>query len=291
MLIKISSPAISAVINTMGAELTSLADTAGTEYLWQGNAKYWSGQAPVLFPVVGRLKDKKIIINGGEYTMDAHGFARSSEFEVAEQSESKVVLSLKSSEDTKKMYPFDFEFLVTFEIVDKTLENRFEVINLTDGQMVYGVGGHPGFNVPLFDNERFEDYLIVFEKNETINRLYFDQEKGEIDFGRRTNVITNGNILPLNWDLFENDAIIMDEPKSKFVSLIHKETGHGVKMSFEDFPYFAMWTGVGAPYLCLEPWQGIGACADETSEITDKRSMLTLEKNDHRSHSFFVTVV
>jgi len=290
MLVKILSDKASAVINTLGAELVSLTDSSDTQYLWQGSEDSWNGQAPNLFPVVGRLKDQKIIINGGEYSFDSHGFSRKSEFTVVTAEDSKVSLSLKSDENTKKMYPFDFEFIVTFELDGARLEQKFEVINSSDEPMTFGIGGHPGFNIPLSAGEAFEDYRLIFEKNETINAPFFTQ-KEEIDFSKRKNVLTNSNIIDLNYDLFKNDAIIMDSPASKEVSLVHKKSGKGIKMQFEDFEYFAFWTKVGAPFLCLEPWNGLGACADETSEISSKRGMITIGKNERRAYSFYMTII
>ena len=290
MIAAISNEYITAKINTLGAELVSLTGHDEVEYLWTGNPDFWNGQAPILFPTVGRLKDKKAVIGGAEYAMGVHGFARKSEFTLISNTRDEAVFSLKSGEETKKMYPYDFELLVTYALNGLTLETRMEVTNLSNADMLYGIGGHPGFNVPLYSGEVFEDYQLVFGKKETIDAPAFTAEE-EIDFGSRTRVMTGSNILPLSYDLFASDAIILDKPASTEVAVVHKTGGHGVKMEFSDFPCIAFWTKKDAPYVCLEPWHGIGVCTGETADFAAKRMIIRQEAGVSRSFSYFVTVL
>ena len=292
MILELHNKAVFAAIDTMGAQLISLRDALGTEYLWQGNPKYWKGQAPILFPIVGRLRDGKTVIDGKEYKMGRHGFARNREFRCVMKTDDSVTLSLHSDEDTKKEYPFDFTLMIAYRLNDCTLSVEFSVINMGKEEMPYSIGGHPAFNVPVLPEERFEDYSIQFEKNEEQSCPVFDFSTELIDYINCVPVLHQEKIIPLRHDLFDKDALVFHQLNSNKVSLVSRLSGRGVEMDFSDFPYLGIWSAKGeTPFVALEPWAGCGACTDEDDDFRKKRGMRNLPPNGSESLKFFVTVL
>ena len=259
-----------------GAELTSLIDKrTGTEHLWQANPQVWGWHAPLLFPVIGRCFNDEIIIDGRNYPMEKHGFARKSNFQLLELSEERIVFSLKPNAEISSFYPYKFELLVAYRLQANRLWISYEVINKDDKEIFFSVGGHPAFAVPFTENERFEDYYVEFEQNEDfLYRSYIDAQ-GFFD-GRKEVVLANSNKLNLNANLFDDDALIFKELKSRKVYLKSKINSHSVELDFSEFQYLGLWTKPGANYLCIEPWLG---CADSNSgpsELKDKEGITSL---------------
>ena len=169
MRIHIKNENESAAIDTLGAELVSFMGDDGFEHIWQGDKTYWGGHAPVLFPIVGALRDNRTCINGEWYEMKRHGVARHEEFTVTEQGEDYVTLQLTANEETKKQYPFDFVLTVSYYLTGSSITTKFTVKNADTKPMPFCIGGHPGFNIPIQSDEVFEDYDIVFEERKTRN--------------------------------------------------------------------------------------------------------------------------
>lgn len=282
----------SAAIDSIGAQLVSLKNADGTEYLWQGNPEYWSGQAPVLFPMVGALRDGKTWIDGKEYEMKQHGFARRMEFELLDANQSSATFALRSSEETKQQYPFDFELKVTYRFFQSALTTEFSISNLGKIPMPFAVGGHPAFNCPLSQDEKFEDWAIEFEKNETANCPQVVKQKGLIDFGKRSALLNNEKTISLRHSLFENDALIFDSLQSRKVKLFSRKSLHGVEMEFEGFDYLGIWSAANnAPFVALEPWTGCATAEDEDNQFCRKRGMKLLEPLQSAIRKFTVTVL
>ncbi len=239
-----------------GAELTSI-KLNDKEYLWNGDEKYWGRHAPILFPIVGKLKDGKTLIEDKEYLMGRHGFARDMEFEVIEHTENKVKYLLKSDDRTLKSYPYLFELYVSYELEGNRLKVVYEVKNTDEKDIYFSIGAHPAFCCPIEEKEKFEDYYIEFEKNETQNFIAQD-ENGYISEGNSL-IMDNTNVLELDKDVFKKiDTYIFHNLNSKEVSLKSKKSGRCIKMYFESFPYFGIWTKPNAaPFICLEPWYGV----------------------------------
>lgn len=282
-----------AVVDTKGGELVSFRDAAGTEYIWGGDPAYWPGRNPILFPIVGSLKNGRVRIDGQEYQMGRHGFARGSEFALAEQGEGTAVLELREDPDTLARYPFPFLLRVRHSLVEGGFSTAFEVVNTGDRPMPFCVGAHTAFNCPLHGGERFEDYRLVFDQEEDSDSLALTGE-GLLAPGKRVPILRQTDAIPLSHEPFDKlDTLIFDGLRSKGVKLVHKDTGHGVHMEFRDFPMIAFWTmaNANAPYICLEPWHGCAAWDDESGAFTDKPHCITLRPGEGRTLAYTVNVV
>lgn len=284
---------VQATVTTKGAELISLKDENGKEYIWNGNPEYWAGRNPVLFPIVGSLQDGKIMMDGNVYEMGRHGFARGSEFAVAEQGEDHVVFELKESEETLKKYPCRFTLHVGHKLNEKGFTTWFEIINNDEKPMPCCIGAHTAFNCPMNGNEKFEDYEILFDEEET-SQNWLLNEKGCIKGIEDGYHLDHAKSMALSYEPFaELDTLIFKNLKSTGVSLCHKETGKGVHMDFAGFPFMAFWTqgAKKAPYICIEPWHGCAAKVDETGNFADKDECMILQPGEKKYLEYTVKIV
>lgn len=289
MLIHIKNENVSAAIETLGAELVSFKGDDGFEHIWQGDKKYWGGHAPVLFPIVGALRKNRTRIKGEWYEMNRHGFARRCEFTVKEQSEDAVVLELVSDAETRKQYPYDFRFTVSYVLTGSSITTGFKVENTGSESMPFTVGGHPGFNLPIMEDETFEDYDIVFEKEETQKCPRIDAEECLIDYDTTIFTMDNQDVIPLQHSLFYQDALVFSDLESTCVTLKSRKSGRGVMMEFSDFPMLGIWSAANdGPYVALEPWTGCATAFSESDEFTEKRGMRVLKSGAEEKFSFTV---
>jgi galactose mutarotase-like enzyme len=207
MIYTINNDYLKVALSSKGAELQSI-KANGCEYLWQGDPDFWSGRAPIMFPICGRFFGGKYTYLGKEYEMGSHGFARHSEFELASQGECHITLVLRANDQTKACYPFDFEFFVTFKLVGKEIKVEYKVVNTDTKEIIFALGGHPAFNVPLEKGLKFEDYQVEFEKRCDAIRL----ELSPTCFCTyEDKIYTQGGTKAINLrhDLFDNDAIFL----------------------------------------------------------------------------------
>lgn len=273
-----------------GAELISIFNKkTGTEQLWQADEKFWGWHAPMLFPIVGRTINDQLTINSKQYPMAKHGFARKSNFELLELSNQKMVFVLRSNEDTLKIYPYHFELLSAFSLKENTLTHSFEVINMGNETMYFQLGGHPAFAVPFYANEHYTDYYLEFEKTENAERHYINSD-GFFD-GRTALVLDNTATLPLQPDMFADDAIIFKNLRSKSVCIRSKNHSHYLKVDFPDFNYLGLWAKVNAPYVCIEPWLGCASSVGDNAEQSKKEGVVMLPTGERFTCHFSVTVV
>ncbi len=279
--------------DTHGGELVSFCDGGGTEYIWNGDPAYWTGRNPVLFPVVGNLKNGRVVINGKEYEMARHGFARGSEFELDDRGEDYVVFRLTENEETLMKYPFPFCLKVEHRLLENGFSTAFTVENTGKEPLVFCIGAHTAFRCPLREGEVFEDYELVFDEKETASTLLLNGQ-GLVADGASEPMLSDTDRLPLDYDVFARlDTIIFRGLESAGVSLRHKESGHGVRMDISRFPMVAFWTKgkERAPYVCLEPWQGCAAYEHESGIFEDKPHALTLEPGASKTLSYAVTIL
>lgn len=263
-----------------GAELTSI-QYNGKEMLFQG-AKvldsngniYWKRQAPILFPIVGQLKNSQTQIEDKIYEMSQHGFARDMDFEEISKTENKHHYMLKYNEGTLKKYPYKFELNVIYEIIGDTLTVTYKVKNIDDKKIYFGLGGHPAFNCDYSNGE----YEISFSENE--DKIEFLKLKnGLIDTEKAQNILQDNKIC-LKKDTFDNDAVIMKNLKSNKVVLQNHETNQKIlELDFTGFPYLALWSKKGAPFVCIEPWQNMADRIDSTQIYKDKENIIELPKD------------
>lgn len=281
---------IKATADTKGGELISLKDPAGTEYIWSGDPAYWSGRNPILFPIVGRLNNGTALFHGSAYTMPQHGFARRSELSIAEQGDDFVVFSLQETPETLRQYPYPFRLLVRHQISEQGFYTEFEVQNTGAQPLPFCIGAHTAFRCPLFAEETFEDYQLVFDHAETASSILLTPE-GTLDHARSLPVLAQSDIIPLDYHTFDQlDTLIFDGLHSKGVRLVHKSAGHGVHMEFDGFPMIAFWTkpNASAPYICLEPWHGCAAYDNESGIFEEKPHCIVLQPGDRKKLRYSV---
>ena len=291
MKIKITSGENYAVLGLDGAMLNSL-NKNNTEYLWQGDAKYWAGQAPVCFPITGVLPNGEMEAFGKRCTMKRHGVARINPFEVLEQHKNSVTFVQRSDENTKRDFPFDYELKIKYTINGDTVTNEYIVTNTGEDKLPFVIGGHPAFNCPLAKNGKFEDYKVVFDKNITKPCLRPDHHTGLVNVFEKFDEMHGGDTLSLVHELFEEkDALIFENCEAKSATLIGK-SGKGVKIEFQDMNNLLIWSAVGnAPFVALEPWTGLASCNDEDGLFEHKRGMTVLEKDETASFKFKITMI
>lgn len=290
MTITIENGQLMAKISEKGAELTSLiSKDTGLEYIWQADPEYWNRHAPILFPFVGRLKDNQYRYQGKTYAMGQHGFARDMDFTLVEQSEDTAVFSLKSSEKTRENYPFDFELFVTYELGGDGLRIRNKVINSGDNEMIFAIGGHPAFRVPLEDGFKFSDYYLAFSPQKS--RIKMPLNGPFVDLDQKTLGQTNTN-LHLTRKLFQNDALIFETIGANSFSIRNEDSEHSITLHYSDIPYVGFWSPYEkeAPFVCIEPWHGFADPVNTTGDLEDKPGMNRLQPREVFETNYAITV-
>ncbi|MFN8278487.1 MAG: aldose 1-epimerase family protein [Chitinophagales bacterium] len=275
---------------SLGAELTSFfCKTSNTEHLWQANPQFWNWHAPVLFPVVGRCWNDQLSIHGGKYPMEKHGFGRRSLFHLESQTDDSLTFLLQHSARTEPMYPFAFEFRITYQITANRLITRYTVKNPGYGELYFSLGAHPAFAVPFHTNESFNDYFVEFSEDQQLQR-HLINEAGF--FTGETREVLHGNRrLGLSATLFEEDALIFKNHRSRRISIGSTLHQHRLQVDFDGFPYLGIWTKPGAPYVCIEPWLG---CADNEGilpPVEQKEGIIRLTGNRTWTSSLEFSIV
>jgi galactose mutarotase-like enzyme len=277
----IGNDKITVISKEEGAELCSIKSKVdGTEYLWQADPSIWNRHAPVLFPIVGKLKDNKTIIEDREYTMGQHGFARDMTFKTIESSSDSVLYLLKSSNTTKEKYPYDFELYIGYKIVDTSIQVSYVVKNTDSKKMFFSLGAHPGFNCPLVDGEEFGDYYLEFNKPELINSI--NVKDALIEDVKTLLYADKVTKLQVSRGLFRNDAIILENMEATELSLKSTRNGHGVTVSYKGFPYLGIWSKQedDGTFVCIEPWFGIADAVNSNGVFMEKKGIMELEAGD-----------
>lgn len=275
----IKNQQITVKINPKGAELVSLFNNENqTEYMWSADPNFWGKTSPVLFPIVGTLKENRYRFEGQEYTLPRHGFARDREFVVEKSEENSVTFLLISDENTLKVYPFKFEFRLIYSLQNNTLNITYSVKNIGENKMYFSVGGHPAFAVPLSENTTYDDYYLEFNKTENFKRwgLTLDGliETQSFDF------LMDTNKLNFTKALFYDDAIVFKNLESTSVMLKSDKTNRQLKFDFEGFPYVGIWAAKDANFVCIEPWCGIADAANHNQELTEKEGIIALDSSE-----------
>lgn len=280
MTVQIENEFLIATIAEDGAELISLKSKKhNIEYIWQGNPAFWGRHAPVLFPVVGRLKDDQYTYENKAYPMSQHGFARDSLFEVIEHGSELVSLSLKSSKQTKEVYPFDFELILSYALEADNLVVNYQVENTGNADMYFSIGGHPAFNVPLEQSLTFDDYYLSFSPKKS--RTQIPLVGPFADFEHKTLGQTNTS-LDIRRELFKEDAIIFETKGANAFTIESDEGPHSISLSYADMPYVGIWSPYPqeAPFVCIEPWCGIADEINATGNLVDKKGINKLGVSD-----------
>ena len=272
----IKNEALTVTVSGHGAQIQSILGADGTEYLWQGDANYWPDRDLTLFPFVARLAGGKYSLDGRIYELPIHGLAPYCEFTAAENNGTRLVLELQSDDETMKQYPREFTFRVAYTLLGSTLTVAYEVINRDARPMFFGLGGHPGFNVPLQKGLRFEDYRLRFPAPCRPIRVGFTPDC--FVSGEDTPwPLEDGCSIPLSHSLFDEDAVVLRNV-CREVTLESTLGGHSVTVTFPRMPYLGLWhtPKTDAPYVCIEPWLSLPANAGETTVFENRPDLVRL---------------
>lgn len=291
MQFEITSPSAKAVLGLNGAQLNSLKKDS-TEYLWQGDGRYWAGQAPVCFPITGVLPKGRASAFGRECVMSRHGIARINPFQLFDSCKNSVTFIQRSGNATKSAFPFDYELKIKYTINGNTVTNEYIVTNTGDFKLPFAIGGHPAFNCPLSEGERFEDYRIIFDKPVTKPCLRPNHNSGIVDVSNKEDIMNGGNELCLSHSLFgERDALIFENISAKSVTLTGV-SGREIRIDYQDMSNLLIWSAEGdAPFVALEHWNGISHCSDEDEIFEHKRGITILEPLETVSYKFKITMI
>ena len=290
MLHSLENDLIVAIFKQQGAELCSLRrKDHAFEHIWGGNPDIWGRHAPILFPIVGRLDQNKYQLNGKEYSLSQHGFARDKTWQTAKEGEDRILFRLTSDEDTRLHYPFDFELLLEHHLHENQLTSTCRVKNTGSDTMPFSIGAHPGFNCPLLADERFTDYYLEFEKPETLHRQLLHHG---LRTGKTAPVLENETTLALSPELFNDDALVFEGVKSDYVMLKSAKNPYSIRVDIKGFPYLGVWTKAGgAPFICIEPWHGITDKEHASREdFRKKEGILELETGQQFECSWSITL-
>ncbi|TZF84672.1 aldose 1-epimerase family protein [Pedobacter sp. BS3] len=276
-MVTIENELLKVVIRSKGAELSSLINKqTETEHIWYADPQVWPWHAPNLFPVVGGCINNEIRVDGTAYPMQRHGFARHSQFMKIEHTDTHAQFSLPYNPDTLKVYPYKFEFQVLYDLFGNKLRVSYKVINRDDKDIYFSVGAHPAFTVPFYTGEKYADYYLEFNNGESLERYILSPEG--FFTGETEPVVLQGNKLPLNAELFANDALVFKNLQSREVSIKSDRHEHSLSVSFPHFNYLGIWAKPGAPFVCIEPWLG---CADTVNKATDIGNKEAIQKVEH----------
>ena len=275
MLHTIRSPFLTVSVKEKGAELQSILDRDGREYLWQGDPRYWPDRALNIFPYVARLTRGRYEMDGQTYSMDIHGLSPYLPFTLTEKTHTAMTLTLFSDGETRQRYPRDFAFSIRYELRQDTLEITFLVENRDHRTMYFGLGGHPGFHVPLTAGRRFEDYRLRFTNPCAPRRIGFTRACF-LDGTDEAFPLTDGTTLPLTHRLFDDDAIVLKNTDRQVT--LEADGGPKITVTFPQMPYLGIWhqPRTDAPYVCVEPWSSLPSTQDTIAVFENQQDLISL---------------
>jgi galactose mutarotase-like enzyme len=277
------------VINPKGAELTSLFHKeTQLEYLWNGDPAFWAKHSPVLFPIVGTLRNNQYHYQGKSYFLGRHGFAREMQFAVHDHQPDQITFQLQDNNLTHQNYPFAFRFNIRYTLTENSLAVTYHVVNPAKQTLYFSVGGHPAFAVPLTKDTNYEDYYLVFDKQENTPRWPISND-GLIE-NTPDPLLQHSDRLPLTKELFSKDALVLKSLKSSLISVRSDKTEHGLRFDFPGFPFLGLWAAKGADFLCIEPWCGIADSVNTSQQLEEKEGINALEPGGEFSRTWIVKV-
>ena len=274
---EISNEYLKVKADTEGAILWSVTDKDGFEYIWQGDDRYWNEHGANLFPYIARLWEKSYIFQGKTYHMDIHGFAKDSVFSCEKAGENELVFAMEDTRETLEQYPFHFRFEIRYLLEKNTLKVFYSVKNKDEKTMYFGIGGHPGFNIPMEEGLSFEDYCLEFSEKANPSRVLFTDDcyrTGEnVDYP-----LEDGVRIPLHHDLFDRDAIVLKNVDHR-VTIRSDKGKRAVSLFFPDFPAIGFWhmPKMEAPYVCLEPWRSLPSRKGIVEDFAQQEDLVALD--------------
>lgn len=290
MLQTIHNDAMTVTIDELGAQLMSITAADGTEYLWNGDPAYWTGRAPNLFPYVGRLTNDSYTYGGKTYQMTRHGFAKRTAFTTADQGAANLTLRMTDTPESRESYPFAFQFDVSYVLEGSALVIVYAVENRGRETMYFGLGGHPGFRVPLEAGESFEDYRLTFAHPSQPCRVLLS-DAYMLSGHDAPYPLEGGTVLPLRHDLFDQDAIILKNFE-RTMTLSAGEGTRGLTLSCPRMRYLGIWhmPKTDAPYVCLEPWASLPSRQDVVEDLAQQNDLISLESGQRYENRWTITI-
>lgn len=290
MLYTLENELVKITASTYGAELHNLiSKKSNTEFLWNGNPEYWKYHSPVLFPIVGKVKDGKYKVEGNVYELPQHGLGRISNYEMIEKTSDSITFELKYSEATLKVYPYKFSLKIKYTLIKNSVKVSYIVENLDNKTIYFSIGAHPAFLCSIEPNETIDDYYFEFNKKETVSTMLLNKDGYFVK--DRKELLNNENIINLSKELFKNDALVFDNLKSNEISLKSKNHSKFLTMNFEGFPFMGLWSKAeGAPFVCIEPWYGHADFFDFNGELKDKSGIQELNIGQTFNVSYTITL-
>ncbi len=287
----LSNAFLKILVKPKGAELCGITAVKNQkQFMWHADPEVWESYAPNLFPVIGALKEDSYLFEGNKYQMPKHGFVRHSEaIKLIKQTENSLSFSLTYNQDLLQIFPFKFQFNITYTLTDNILKITHTVKNLDNKTIYFSVGGHPAFKCPLYDNENYTDYSLVFESEETAETYLLNMDNGLVTDQTKPAFDTK-NSIHLTHDLFNKDALIFKDLKSRQVALVSKTHGEILNVSFNDFNYLGLWAKPNAPYVCIEPWLGIADAENTSQNLTEKEGIIKLPINETFNASYSIQI-
>ena len=259
-------------VHPKGAELKSVFHKhTRLEYMWNADPAFWAKTSPILFPIVGTLKDDTYFFQGKSYTLSRHGFAREATFELEKQESNRAIFLLRSTPESREKFPFNFELRIIYSLVQDILEVGYDVRNTGADEMYFSVGGHPAFKIPLRKDTAYEDYYLEFNRKETISRWPISA-KGLIE-AKPLSMSADSSHLRLTRELFSQDALVFKNLQSDKVSIKSSSHAHGLEFSYTGFPYLGIWAAKNADFICIEPWCGIADSVLHDQQFTSKEGI------------------
>lgn len=282
----IKNSKITAVISSNGAELRQLFDQNNKNRMHKPSPQTWNRVSPILFPFISRIKGGKYCVDGNYYEMPAHGFFRNMDITPCFQSEDAISFKITHSKETLSIYPYFFEFSVCYQLVDNKLNASFCVKNKGENEMLFMLGGHPGFNISEDEGE-FEDYYLKFEQKENVKAMQVVDGFLANEFKQ---YLSEENIIPLKHELFIPDAIVLKDLKSKYVDILSNKNDSCIRFHFSDFNILAIWSlnDKNANFVCLEPWNGI-----QKEFVLDHKKMgvLNVGPNESKKYTYSIEII
>ncbi|WP_034040130.1 aldose 1-epimerase family protein [Wocania ichthyoenteri] len=278
-------------VKNIGAELCDISSTQNkTQFMWDANPNIWDNYAPNLFPVIGALKDDTYLFENKEYNLPKHGFIRQNKnIKLHEQTENSLTFALSYDNESLKNYPFKFAFYITYLLVDNKIEVIHRIKNCDDKTMYFSVGGHPAFKCPVFKNEEYDDYYLEFEHSEKAETHLVNIGNGLIS-SKTEAVFNNSNTIKLTHDLFNRDALVFKDLKSKKVTLKSKLNGDILSVSYNDFSYLGIWAKPEGDYVCIEPWLGVADSETTNQNFKTKEGIITLQPKNTFEASYTIEI-
>lgn len=277
-------------VKNTGAELSRIyAKTLNKEFLWNGNKKFWGRHSPILFPIVGRLKDNETIIDEKTYNMNQHGFARDFDFNLIEKDQNSLTYKLASTGETKKYYPYDFELFIKYIITETKIKICWKVINTDCSDIFFSIGAHPAFNVPFDKDTTIDNYYLNFKTRDEVSNYLLQGP-----FVCKKSKVDNLKSIKLHPEIFKNDALIYDNVDE--ITISSKNSSTSINVKFDNFTFVGVWSPYNtenntiAPFVCIEPWFGIADCLDSNKIFKNKLGINQLSPNKTFEASYSITI-